>query len=56
MMCIKNCIRISPPLVMTHDEVDEVVGRMGVAVERARAGRPTGIDFSMSSSLAADPV
>ena len=56
MMCIKNCIRISPPLVMTHDEVDDVVGRMGVAVERARAGRPTGTDFSMSSSLAADPV
>ena len=56
MMCIKNYIRISPPLVMTHDEVDDMVGRLGVAVERARAGRPTGTDFSMSSSLAADPA
>ncbi len=56
MMCIKNCIRISPPLVMTHDEVDDMVGRPGVAVERSRAGGPTGTDYSMSSSLAAGPV
>ena len=38
MMVIKNYIRISPPLVMTHDEVDDMVGRLGVALERAKAG------------------
>ena len=54
--CVKNYMRISPPLIMTHDEVDDMVGRLGVAVERAKAGRPTGTDFSVSSSLAADPV
>ena len=43
-------------MIMTHEEVDDLVGRPGAAVERARAGRPTGTDFSMSSSLAADPV
>ena len=41
---------------MTRDEVDDMVGRLGVAIERAKAGRPTGTDFSVSSSLAADPV
>ena len=56
MICVKNYIRIAPPLVMTHDEVDDLVGRLGVAIERAKAGRPTGTDFSTSSSLAADPV
>ena len=56
MICVKNHIRIAPPLVMTHDEVDDLVGRLGVAIERAKAGRPTGTDFSTSNSLAADPV
>ena len=41
---------------MTHDEVDDMVGRLGVAIGCAGAGRPTGTDFSMPSSLAADPV
>ena len=54
--CVKNYMRISPPLIMTRDEVDDMVGRLGVAIERAKAGRPTGTDFSVSSSLAADPV
>ena len=56
MMCIRNCIRISPPPVTTHDEVDDMVGRPGVAVERAGAGRPTGTDSPMSSSLAGGAV
>ena len=56
MICVKNYIRIAPPLVMTRDEVDDLVGRLGVAIERAKSGRPTGTDFSTSSSLAADPV
>ena len=54
--CVKNYIRISPPLIMTRDEVDDMVGRLGAAIDRARAGRPTGTDFSISSSLAADPI
>ena len=54
--CVKNYMRISPPLIMTHDEVDDMVGRLGAAIDRAKAGRPTGTDFSISSSLAADPV
>ena len=56
MICVKNFIRISPPAIMTHDEVDDLVGRLGAAIERAKSAKPGEIDFSVSSSLAADPV
>ena len=56
MMCVKNYMRISPPAIMTHEEVTDVVGRLGIAIESAKTGQPTETDFSLSSSLAADPV
>ena len=56
MICVKNYIRISPPAIMIHEEVKDMVGRLGVAIERAKRGDPTGTDFSVSSSLAADPA
>ena len=56
MICVKNYIRISPPAIMTDEEVKDAVGRLGVAIERAKSKQPIDSDFSASGSLAADPI
>jgi len=55
-ICVKNYMRVSPPLIITEAEIDEVVGRLETALKRAVAGYPENIDFSASSSLAARPA
>lgn len=52
-ICVKNYMRISPPLIVTEAEIDELVGRLGNAIQSAVDGYPSDIDFSTSSSLAA---
>jgi len=52
-ICVKNYLRISPPLIISQAELDEIVGRLDTAIGRALDGHPKGIDFSSSSSLAA---
>lgn len=54
MIAVKNYIRISPPSIMTKDEVKDVVDRLDKAITRAKESPPTRTDFSSSSSLAAD--
>ena len=54
MISVKNFMRICPPLIVTELEIDDIVGRLGHAISRAVANRSGGIDFSTSSSLAAD--
>jgi len=54
MISVKNFMRICPPLIVTEPEIDDIVGRLGQAISRAVANRSGGIDFSTSSSLAAD--
>jgi 2,2-dialkylglycine decarboxylase (pyruvate) len=56
MICVKNYIRISPPSIMTKEEVKEVIDRLDKAITRAKESKPTGADFRSSSSLAADPA
>lgn len=53
-IAVKNMVRIVPPLVITEAEIEDVIGRMRMAVQRARDGYPGTIDFSRSSSLAAE--
>jgi hypothetical protein len=53
LICVKNYIRPSPPVIMAPAEVEDVIGRLGAAIARAKSGRPTGTDFSASRSLAA---
>jgi 2,2-dialkylglycine decarboxylase (pyruvate) len=53
-ICVKNFIRICPPLIITEAQIDEIVGRLEKAVQRAQAGFPKDIDFTGSSSLAAN--
>ncbi len=52
-ICVKNYMRIAPPLIITEAEIDDVVGRLETAIQRAVDGYPKDIDFSKSSSLAA---
>ena len=53
MICVKNFIRISPPCIMTDEEVKDLVDRLDKAITRAKAASDTRVDFSTSSSLAA---
>lgn len=52
----RNCIRLVPPLVITEDEIDDVLGRLERALERTEQGHPKGLDlagaYDNSSSLA----
>jgi len=52
-ICVKNYMRIAPPLIVTEAELDDIVGRLETAIQRAVDGYPKDIDFSKSSSLAA---
>jgi 4-aminobutyrate aminotransferase-like enzyme len=52
-ICVKNFIRICPPLIVTRAQIEEIVERMKTAIERAEARLPKDIDFTTSSSLAA---
>lgn len=52
-ICVKNYLRISPPLIVIEAELDEIVGRLDTAIRRALDGHPKGVDFTSSSSLAA---
>jgi len=54
MIAVKNYMRICPPLIVTELEIDDIVGRLDHAISKAVANRSGGIDFSTSSSLAAD--
>ncbi len=53
-ICVKNFIRICPPLIISEAQIDEIVGRLETAVQRAQAGFPKDVDFTGSSSLAAN--
>jgi len=52
----QHCIRIVPPLTITEDELDDVLGRLEAALGKAEAGEPKGVDlmanYDASSSLA----
>ncbi len=54
MIAVKNYMRICPPLIVTETEIDDIAGRLDRAISRAMAKPSVGIDFSSSSSLAAD--
>jgi hypothetical protein len=51
-IAVKNMIRIVPPVIITEEEIDDVIGRFVAAIKRAQDGYPRNIDFRQSSSLA----
>ena len=52
-MPLVAAIRICLALIIMEVEIDEILGRLEVAIERSVAGYPRNLDFSTSSSLAA---
>ena len=52
----RNNIRLSPPLTITEDELDDVCGRLEAAMVKAERGEPSELDlmagYDASSSLA----
>jgi 4-aminobutyrate aminotransferase-like enzyme len=54
MICVKNFIRICPPLTVTEAEIAEFVDRLSTAIQRALDGHPKDVDYKGSSSLAAE--
>ena len=48
-ICIKNFIRLSPPLTITEAEIDDIVGRIEIAIKRSLDGHPKGIDLTKQS-------
>ena len=51
-ICVKNFLRICPPLTVTEAEIEAFVERLDRAVRRALDGHPKDVDFRASSSLA----
>ena len=54
MIAVKNFMRICPPLIIKENEIDEIVGRLDKAITRAVGNQTQEIEFSSSSSLAAN--
>ena len=54
MIAVKNYMRICPPLIVNEDEIDDIVGRLEKAIRTAITDQSEKIDFSSSSSLAAN--
>ncbi len=52
MICVKNYLRICPPLIITQGDLDEVVGRLELAIQRAIEGHPEQLELTESGSLA----
>jgi 4-aminobutyrate aminotransferase-like enzyme len=51
-ICVKNFMRVCPPLIITQAELEDAIGRLEIAIKRSLDGLPKDIDFSSSSSLA----
>ena len=52
MIVVKNYARICPPTIATEAELDDIVGRLDIAIARAMRGEPVPTNISASSSLA----
>ena len=51
-ICVKNFLRICPPLTVTEAEIEAFTERLDRAVRLALDGHPKDVDFRASSSLA----
>ena len=54
MIAVKNFMRICPPLIIKENEIDDIVGRLDKAITRAVDNQTQEIEYSSSSSLAAN--
>ncbi|MFT4066312.1 aspartate aminotransferase family protein [Paraburkholderia sp.] len=51
-ICVKNFIRLCPPTIISEAEIDDALGRLTRAINRAMSDRTTPLHFAHSSSLA----
>jgi 4-aminobutyrate aminotransferase-like enzyme len=51
-IAVKNFVRVCPPLIISEAEMNDVIGRLEIAIRQAMAGYPKDVDFRDSSSLA----
>lgn len=52
LIAVKNFIRICPPLIITERQLEDVAGRLELAIKKAMEGHPRDVDFAHASSLA----
>jgi 2,2-dialkylglycine decarboxylase (pyruvate) len=50
-IAVKHYFRFAPPLIVTEAEIQDIVGRLDVAIRRAMDGFPREVDVRESSSL-----
>ena len=51
-IAVKHYVRFAPPLIITEAEIKDIVGRLDIAIVRAKDGFPKDVDVRESSSLA----
>ena len=51
-ICVKNFIRVCPPLTVTGAGIAEIADRLAHAIRRSLDGHPRDVDFRTTSSLA----
>jgi 2,2-dialkylglycine decarboxylase (pyruvate) len=50
-IAVKHYFRFAPPLIVTEAEINDIVGRLEIAIKRAMDGFPKEVDVRESSSL-----
>jgi 2,2-dialkylglycine decarboxylase (pyruvate) len=50
-ICVKHYVRFCPPLIVTDAEIEDIVGRLDIAIKRAMEGFPREVDIRGSGSL-----
>ena len=56
LIVVKNYVRFCPPLIASHEELDDMVGRLDAAIAKAELGLDIGTDLSASGSLATNNI
>ena len=56
LIVVKNYVRFCPPLIASHEELDDMVGRLDGAIAKAELGLDIGTDLSASGSLATNNI
>jgi 2,2-dialkylglycine decarboxylase (pyruvate) len=51
LIAVKHYVRFAPPLIVSEAEIEDIVGRLEIAIKRAMDGFPRDIDVRESSSL-----
>ncbi len=56
LIAVKNFVRICPALIISEAEIEEILHRLQIAVQRSIEGHPQDLNYATSSSLAGRPA